>query len=374
MHWLSHIWHPIRSVRSLYQKVGNVVRRDLSQHWFRHIGQTEKSPEIEQVLLASRGEQRVRILLVYNRVSHHMAEFVNVALRKRFPQVLVFGCGPNNEFHIPDTPDSHKRIAALVKRLQIDVLWELESGFVSNEFQFKRVPGAISAIKMWWVNDSHQFLDLMVQKAPYFDQMFVSMKDDVSAFGPHAIWLPGSASVDVAIDYHLPRTHDLTFVGSLDPVHQNRVEMIEQLSKVFPQMNIKQGVFLEAMARVLSASKMVFNISLKQDLNYRVFEALACGAMLLTDRIDNGLLDLFEDGKDLVIYDSFDDLKDKIIYYLEHSDERKSIARAGKQKVLQQNTVDHRISKVLGRLPELLQQQGKPVPPSLVNGAFYEFN
>jgi glycosyltransferase involved in cell wall biosynthesis len=302
---------------------------------------------------------QLRLLLVYNRVSHHMAEFVNIALRKRFPEIQVYACGPNNEFDIKDSPKSHSQIVALASKLSIDVLWELESGYVSNDFQFKRKYGSIDAVKIWWLNDSHQFLDMMVKKASDFDRVYVSMKDDLPYFPNNASWLPGSVSIDVALDYHLPRIYDISFVGSLDSVHSNRIEILKKLSAAFPQINIKKNIFMEDMAREYSSTKIVFNMSLKKDLNYRVFEALACGAMLITDRIDNGLLQIFEEDVDLVVYDTFSELKEKVSYYLLNDEKRISIAKSGQLKVLQRHTVDHRISNVLNDLPELLKRKGK---------------
>ena len=51
------------------------------------------------------------------------------------------------------------------------------------------------------------------------------------------------------------------------------------------------------MARIYSASRIVFNRSIKDDVNMRVFEALASGSLLLTnDLAANGQAELFRDG------------------------------------------------------------------------------
>ena len=47
------------------------------------------------------------------------------------------------------------------------------------------------------------------------------------------------------------------------------------------------------MGRIYSESKIVLNASINGDLNMRVFEALTSGALLVTDRIENGLDTLF---------------------------------------------------------------------------------
>ena len=69
------------------------------------------------------------------------------------------------------------------------------------------------------------------------------------------------------------------------------------------------------MARIYSAARMVFNRSIKNDLNMRVFEGLASGSLLLTNDLgENGQDELFRDGAHLAAYREADDLVDKIEY------------------------------------------------------------
>jgi spore maturation protein CgeB len=55
--------------------------------------------------------------------------------------------------------------------------------------------------------------------------------------------------------------------------------------------------------------------------NMRVYEALGCGSFLLTDHA-NGIEDLFQVGKEIIIYNN-DDLLEKIDYYLSNKREKK---------------------------------------------------
>ncbi len=79
------------------------------------------------------------------------------------------------------------------------------------------------------------------------------------------------------------------------------------------------------MARTYSAARIAFNRSIRNDVNMRVFEAVACGSMLMTnDLSDNGLATLFRDGMHLATYREGDDLLDKLAFYFGREGLRKN--------------------------------------------------
>ena len=91
------------------------------------------------------------------------------------------------------------------------------------------------------------------------------------------------------------------------------------------------------MARTYSAARIVFNRSIKNDVNMRVFEALACGSLLLTnDLSDNGQAELFRDGVHLATYREPEDLLDKLAFYLRRESMRERIAAAGRAEAIEQ--------------------------------------
>lgn len=133
-----------------------------------------------------------------------------------------------------------------------------------------------------------------------------------------------------------PRTIDASFRGNLDPVlHPQRAQFFERLNS-FVEVDAASGPF----DQVYAGSKIVVNESVKGDLNFRVFEAMACGAMLITPAVDNGLFALFDDGKDLVSYIPGDaeDAAKKIRYYLDNEAERIEIAERGRRRVNERHT------------------------------------
>ncbi|MFP4444682.1 MAG: glycosyltransferase [Desulfosudaceae bacterium] len=80
-------------------------------------------------------------------------------------------------------------------------------------------------------------------------------------------------------------------------------------------------------------------------LSNRVFAVVGCGGFYL-GRKNPGLSSVFTVGKELETFDSEAEAVDKIRFYLEHENERKKIALAGQQKVLNQYTYKHQIGKI----------------------------
>jgi len=74
----------------------------------------------------------------------------------------------------------------------------------------------------------------------------------------------------------------------------------------------------------------------------RLFEALSCGRLILTDQINNGLEELFVNKKHFVIYNGYEDLAGQARYYLEHPEERNAIAQKGQEEVWKKHTYLHR--------------------------------
>jgi hypothetical protein len=90
----------------------------------------------------------------------------------------------------------------------------------------------------------------------------------------------------------------------------------------------------------LNMGNIVFQCSQHGEITRRVFEGMACGRMVLTDRLreETGLSDWFVDGEDIVYYDDADDAVEKILYYSEHPEERERIAKNGYNAVMSDHT------------------------------------
>jgi hypothetical protein len=99
----------------------------------------------------------------------------------------------------------------------------------------------------------------------------------------------------------------------------------------------------------LNSGLMVIQNSRWKEITRRIFEAMACGKMVLTDRLDEstGLSDMFIDGEDIIYYDEMFDCIEKINYYNENEEERERIAYNGMAKVIANHTQIQRVDKLI---------------------------
>ena len=201
-----------------------------------------------------------------------------------------------------------------------------------------------------WSMDTHvrakNLFQVYFQKD--FSLILTCHKDYVGNFlKTRCEWLPVAADPDLHRPMKIPKIYDIAFVGNLNPQgYPNRVRYLEALSKKY-RVGAFSNLFGDEMVTVLNQGKLVFNKSFNGDLNLRVFEALSMGACLLTDRVQNGLLDLFKDGKHLITYGDLPELEEKAAYYLSHDQERESIAQAGRAQVLAHHTYYTRAKEIM---------------------------
>ena len=103
------------------------------------------------------------------------------------------------------------------------------------------------------------------------------------------------------------------------------------------------------MPKVFQNSRINMNFTIRNirsGIPLRIWDVLACGGFILTN-FQAEFLSFFENGRDIVWFDSVNDMLRKADYYLEHEDERLSIARLGQEKALREHTYEQRLSQIL---------------------------
>lgn len=217
----------------------------------------------------------------------------------------------------------------------------------------------------YWCSDTHinnglpgDSYTYRLETAKKADFVFVAQKRAQEEFkrdGVNAIWLPHAVEpLAYPKGELLTKKYDVCFVGHVNSL--NRENALNRIFYEFPNFYYGQALFEEA-ARKFSESKIVFNISMTDDINMRTFEAMATGSLLLTNWIPT-IEELFEDGKHLVLYRSEEEMVDKARYYLKHDDEREAIAQAGYEAVIKNHKIQDRVDVILG---EFMKSRKKEV-------------
>lgn len=205
---------------------------------------------------------------------------------------------------------------------------------------------SLPSLTVAYLIDVHQDLRSRLQMAKFFDAVFIAQKEFVPAFREkghrNAFWLPLACDPELHTTDSKARPYDVGFVGNIGVRGMPRFEVLSSVLPRYRTNDYSRFYPPREMANVYGRSKIVFNASVNGDVNMRVFEAMASGALLVTDRIGNGLSDLFEEGAHYVGYSTIPEALGKIDYYLAKTEERERIACAGQQTVLDHHTYAHR--------------------------------
>ncbi|NDV26958.1 glycosyltransferase [Desulfovibrio sp. JC010] len=184
-----------------------------------------------------------------------------------------------------------------------------------------------------------------------FDCAMVAQKNAVPLFNEAGYpklnkWFPLFYDKASAFNDSQVRDIPVCFVGTVDS-KQNiaRKVFLDTFAKFCPIL-VKKGAYQPLFAR----SKIILNQSAAAELNYRTFETAACGAAVLTEDCDNGLLDLFTPGENILPPYERGNAKHAAEIALEMlSDEQKldEIARAGERLVNEKHSSLVRAQEVL---------------------------
>jgi len=187
-------------------------------------------------------------------------------------------------------------------------------------------------------------------QAKHYDIVFCAQKDGADKLRRElkidTQWIPLGCDPDVHKKLGMPKIYDIGFVGR-DAKKFARGKQLELLKRKYP-VSFIGGADFRKMSEIYSSSRIGFNSSILNDVNMRVFEVMACGSFLLTNKIKgNGFDELFADKKDLVVYKNNKEMLELIEYYLKNPEERERIADNGYQMVVKKHTYFHRVQSML---------------------------
>lgn len=251
-----------------------------------------------------------------------------------------------------------------------------EDSFISNAGAWK-IPDD-GGKKIYVVSDTH--LDKTGYRfkwAKEFDYVFFNQKHAVDDYPKYSItgiskepeirvkhvsYLPHAAEPKAYPHFNIIKKYDLCFIGHIQEYHvengvnMSRIDVLDEIFKAIPKFYFgtrhaawpEKNIFEDA-AKKFCQSKIVFNISVGNDVNMRFFEALMTGSFLLTNKIPE-LKNLekygFIDGVHYVSYTTLEDAIKKARYYIEHDEEREKIAKSGYKQAKLTGAYKSRINEI----------------------------
>jgi spore maturation protein CgeB len=305
-----------------------------------------------------------------------------------FPGVLEDRCPPLRAI---SRAVLNRRLVALARRTAPDLV--LVTGGHRITRRGVRLLAGMGLRVVLWTTDAPRADDLMLATAGDYDRVFCQGTEYVELLAARGIagaqWLPMACDPDIHRPARLSaeeRTRfgaDLVLVGSHYP---HRAEILsslggldlaiwgpgwERLPADSPLRPLVRGAHTppETWLKIYRAGRIVVSIHYRDpegrfpvhQASPRVFEALACGAFLLTDR-QRDVLALFKDGEHLVGFSDPADLRRKALYYLSHPQQRKRIAAAGRREALRRHTYAQRIQTLLEAVEPSPGGAARPFP------------
>jgi len=173
-----------------------------------------------------------------------------------------------------------------------------------------------------------------------YDYLLHSTKDFVKE--DYHIWFPNGFDDNLIKPMDVEKKYDLAFCGN----YINRKPILEFLESEYG-LHLDIFVIGDAMVEAINSYKCHFNLNIGNDINYRSFETIGCGTLLLTN-YDKQYEELgFVDGENCFMYNDIDELQDKI-KYIKGAD-TSTVANNG-LKLSKQHTYYERVKSLMEKL------------------------
>jgi spore maturation protein CgeB len=258
-------------------------------------------------------------------------------------------------------------LAAQIKYFKPDILLNEAMDNISSQFLREMKPhirflmGQHAATKLSEENDYRSY-DLVLSSFPptldWFRHKGIPAEMNRLGFEPKVL------------SYLKPddRTFGVTFIGSFFAgIHSSRAVLLESLCDRIEEIRIwgtsidrlsltspiRRSYMGQAWGRemyqILRKSKITLNhhgVIAPYANNMRLYEATGVGTLLITDWKEN-LHEMFEPGKEVVVYKSPEECLELIQYYLGHNKERETIAQAGQERTLKEHTYYQRMQELV---------------------------
>ena len=187
---------------------------------------------------------------------------------------------------------------------------------------------------------------------PLFDHIFLlnaELVDSVAQRHPSVHWCPPGVDPEIDRDLGLPRDLDIGIVGGLNPDFAMRHLLMRELAARYRTNDLFRSYTASEITAIYNRSRIVVNLmpDRTRTFSYRILEAMASGALVISERGDPGIERVFTPGIHLELFDSTSELYALIDRYLANDSERGRMARAGQELVHRDCRWDQRAEQIL---------------------------
>lgn len=230
-----------------------------------------------------------------------------------------------------------------------DVVLHMDFGIFDSSY-FGKLPGTKWVLE---AGDDPQMFNFNYRKAEKFDVILtpdIRCVEEYKKLNKTVLWWPQHADTGLFHPrYNIEEIFDC--ITTCGPRGKGLTDRIKEL--LGDSFNNERYFHGQEYAKRLCSGRIVFQCSKYKEITRRIFEGMACGKMVITDRIpeSTGIKSIFEEDRDIVYYDTAEEAVEKIRYYLSHEKERKEIALNGLIKIHQGHSVIHRVDtlhKIIG--------------------------
>lgn len=137
-----------------------------------------------------------------------------------------------------------------------------------------------------WLIDTHVGHERHKNYIKNFDFVFMAISefaDEFQSYHPHVYWLPLCFPSPV-LPKNEKNIYPIGFVGRVIPEMRRRVDLLDRLKDHYAGRFYAVTDY-EHVYQTMSSCTIMVNQSFANDLNFRVFEALACGNILVTNSV-----------------------------------------------------------------------------------------
>ena len=154
-------------------------------------------------------------------------------------------------------------------------------------------------------------------------------------------WIPNAFDETIIKRLEIPKAHNIGFCGN----YVSRKPLLDQLVS---SIGLHTDIFVigDKMVEAVNSYKIHFNCNISNDINYRSFETLGCGTVLMTNHNEQYTNLGFEDFKNCILYEDLNEAVEKFKYLINNEDELDSIGQTG-YEFSRKHTYTKRLEKVL---------------------------